>query len=167
MVIETKIDDYRFFDFSSLPDNSIVFSVESFYGKELTQKDVDAVREILADMGKWENLVKGGLTLLSDLRIININQTELQTYDKPVGAELYDPEVHIASGSCNYLITVNFRLAVEERHKREERQVKIYHRLDNIPLITVEEISGQVCNIAKWKAFKKTLETIPLEFLHR
>jgi hypothetical protein len=119
-------------------------------GRDITETDSQTVKGILNDFGKWENLIKTGLHMLSDLRIVQIEQSILQSYEKPCGIELY--EVAIGRGNLGLRLDCSIHITPEERHKREQLNVS--------PIFSVEEITNQLSNVPKWKAFEKTMKLL-------
>jgi hypothetical protein len=144
---EIIIDSYKFRNFSLAGNTTIDFAVTPIEGRDVTEADSQTVREILEDLGKWESLIETGLHMLSDLRIIQIVQATLQSYEKPYGIELYEVNIRRAFEHLNCSIHTR----PEERHRRENT---------GTAAISVEEIQGQVNNIPKWKAFKKTIQLV-------
>jgi hypothetical protein len=140
---EIEAEGYRLWNFQILK-SLVTFNVAPV-GRDAKEEDVKKVMAILDDLGKWENLVKTGLHLFSELKIGNIQQADLQDYEKPFGKEQYQ----IALKQVDENIEVAIRLTVDERHIREQKNVD--------PIFSVPEIYNQINNISKWKAFEKTL----------
>jgi hypothetical protein len=147
---EIIIDNYRFQNFSLAGNTTINFTAETIEGRDITETDSQTVRGIFNDLGKWESLIRTGLHMLSDLRITQIEQSTLQSYEKPCGIELY--EVGIGRGSLGLRLDCSIHIKLEERHKREQLNVS--------PIFSVEEITSQLTNIPKWKAFEKTMKLL-------
>jgi hypothetical protein len=60
-------------------------------------------------------------------------------------------------------IGISFSLSTEERRKREGAQIRIHRTVIEEPQVTVDEISNQIRNIAKWRNFRKTIKDLELK----
>jgi hypothetical protein len=147
---EIKIESYRFFNFRLAENTTVLFSVAVIEGRDFNGTDSQKVTGILNGLGKWESLIKGGLNVLSDLRIIQIEQSTLQSYEKSCGIESY--EVNIQRGALGLQLNCSIHIRPEERRRREQINIS--------PTLTLEEITGQLSNISKWKAFEKAMKII-------
>jgi hypothetical protein len=146
---EITIDSYKFQNFALAGGTSVTFTVETLEGRDVTEQDVPIVKDMLIDLGKWECLRETGKHLLSDLGIRQ--QATLQNYEKPFGIELYEIE-QVERNPYTDSLQCSIHIRIEERHKRESLNVN--------PIFTVEEITNQIGNIPRWKAFKKTMSII-------
>jgi hypothetical protein len=146
---EIVIDEFRFYAFLLNGTTDVMFEVVPITNRDITQEDEEVVDDILCYMGKWESLIKTSSNLLSDLGIIHPEPAVIQNLEKPSGIELY--ETQIQRVAYTERLHVRVTLEREERHRRE---------LLGVPLISVEEIQGQLCNIPKWNAFEKTMQAI-------
>jgi hypothetical protein len=153
---EEKIDieGYRFRNFRlERDDTTVYFTVDITEDRFANENDAQIVSRILDDMGKWESLVKASLHLLSDLRLRQIEPTILQSYEKPSGIELYEVGMKKVGESS---LEGEIHIRREERHKREHLKIT--------PIFTVEEVTSQLVNIPKWRAFKKAMLIIKEQF---
>jgi hypothetical protein len=100
MSIEIELGDYVFSFFQS-NNRSVSASVEHLSGVDLGEKDIERVRELLSDIGKWECMLKASLNFLYDTGLVNVQETAIKAYDKQFGAELYSLHVGIEGYSFN------------------------------------------------------------------
>jgi hypothetical protein len=147
---EIKVESYRFFNFRLAGNATVLFNVAIIEGRDFNGTDSQKVTGILNGLGKWEILIKGGLNVLSDLRIIQIEPSVLQSFERSCGIELY--EVNIQRGRLGVQLECGIHIKPEERRRREQLNIS--------PVLTVEEITSQLSNIPKWKAFEKTMKII-------
>jgi hypothetical protein len=91
-------------------------------------------------------LVKTGLYLFSELKIGNIQQGDLQHYDRSFGKELYEMDIKKTNDD---IMRGTVLLVTEERHIREEMHVE--------PIFSDSEMYNQIDNIKKWRTLEKTL----------
>lgn len=143
---EFQTESYRFVNFHQIGLN-VIFEVVPIEGRDVTDDDRTKINEFLHELGKWENVVKAGLNLLSDLTVIQVEQSILQSYEKEFGIEKYAVNIEIAS--LRQRLTVITRLSREERHRREATETS--------PVFRVQEIYDQVKNIPKWRALQKAM----------
>ena len=153
---EIKIDNYKLWDFEQIR-NDVLFKVAAVDRLGVDEADKEKIEAILNVVGKWESLIKTGLHLFSELRLIQLEQAALRNYEKTFGMEFY--ELGIDVGRFRDYFYVSFHLKPEERHKRERSHLD--------PLLPVEEIYDQIANISKWKAFEKTIKIIKEQWVNR
>jgi hypothetical protein len=146
---EIQTERYRFTDFRQ-SDRGMSFNVVKIEGEDFTEDDRGAIEVFLTDLGKWESLVKAGLNLISELRIVPVDETILQNYQKEFGSEKYSINVQI--GTSGQFLDVYMRLSREERHRRTGTGVSSF--------LQVQEIYDQLKNVPKWRAFKKAMQLI-------
>lgn len=58
-------------------------------GRDVTNDDKKKIKAFLDELWEWESLIKAGLNLVSELKIIQVDQTTLQNYHKEFGREKY------------------------------------------------------------------------------
>jgi hypothetical protein len=145
LTTEIQIESYRFWSFK-IEGNLVTFLVAHLIGRDVTEEDIKKVKAILDDLGKWENLVKTGLHLFSELKIGNIQQADLQNYDRSFGKELYEMDIKKTNDD---IMRGTVLLVTEERHIREEMHVE--------PIFSDSEMYNQIDNIKKWRTLEKTL----------
>ena len=143
---EFQTESYKFVNFHQSGSN-VIFEVVPIEGRDVTDDDRTKINEFLRELGKWENVVKAGLNLLSDLTVIQVKQSILQSYEKEFGIEKYTVNIEIAS--LHQRLTVITRLSREERHRREATETS--------PVFRAQEIYDQVKNIPKWRALQKAM----------
>jgi len=147
--VDIVISDYKFSNFRAV-DAVVSFAVGTIEGRDVSGDDANKIVELLHHLGKWENLLKTSLNLISELKIRPVDQTTLQYYQKEFGSEKYHTDAKLGKLSSNLAVTMH--LESEERRKREA--LGIDHGLH------IEEIYDQLKNIPKWISFKKMLELI-------
>jgi hypothetical protein len=121
--------------------------VEIKADREVKEEDSKIVRDMLNDLGKWETLVKGSLHLLLDLGIRQFSSATLESYEKPLGTEIYD-DIKIEK-SGDFSLDCSIHIKKEERNRRELLKIS--------PVFPINEITDQLGNVPKWRAFKKTM----------
>jgi hypothetical protein len=147
---ELMFDSYKFSEFALVGTRTVKFRVNSVTGRDFNVADKLRIENMLKDLGKWENLIKTGLHLFSELGFIHAEEATLSNYEKPFGIGLYSTAANVDSDNEN--IWVDISLAPEERQRREAANIT--------PIIQVEEIYGQLSNIPKWKTFEKTIKLL-------
>jgi len=148
-------EDYTFAEFSLLDASTVRFKVTS-QSIEVCEEDERRVEGILNNsLGKWESLMKTGLQMLSELRIIQPEQAVLQDYEKPFGMKLYNLRADV--DSLRDCIWVFVSLKPEERRRRQSANVT--------PIFQVDEVRNQLGNISKWKAFEKAMRIVKEQWL--
>jgi hypothetical protein len=151
-----EIYHYNFSEFGTIEkDKTVRIKVTPTSRSVSAEEDKEAIKLILNDIGKWENLTKTGSLLLSELGIIQPDQTMIQNYDEPSGIELYDVEFNVDDSLDFLWLFISF--ADEEEANRENAKLNI------IP--EPEKIKAQIVNIPKWKALKKTIKVVQEELL--
>ncbi|MFH0817552.1 MAG: hypothetical protein V1909_02855 [Candidatus Micrarchaeota archaeon] len=146
---EFTFGKYTFSEFSMLDNDTVRCKVQT-NSLAMTEEDANNVSGIINNMGKWENVVKTGLNLLAELGIGNLSQATTQNNEIPFEIEPYEPRASL--DGFNRCLWVFFSLTSEEYRRRENAQIN--------PIIQPEEITSQLANIPKWKAFGKTVEII-------
>ena len=152
---EIILSDYRFWKFE-LSRSSVIFCIAPYNDRRSIQEDEEKIKAILSNLGNWERLVKTGLYLLSDLKIIQLDQKATQEIEEPFGTELYEIKVAISNADWKSLLFGAICLTSEERERRKDD--KLNHD------ISVKEITNQLNNIPKWQSFEKTLKTMKAIF---
>ena len=144
------VDSYTFWNFKlDKASNTLSFCVGFLGGRDLRDEDKQTVEDMLNDLGKWETLVRTGLHLLSDLRIRQIEQATIQNYDKPLGTGIYKYTVEKADIDR---LDCSIHIKKEERERRNQLKIE--------PIFSVKEITNQLNNVPKWKAFQKTISIV-------
>lgn len=69
-----KTKKYDFFNFSQVRI-SVLVGVRRIDDQDITNKDLKELTQFFNDMGKWENLMKTGISLIEDLGISSIGET--------------------------------------------------------------------------------------------
>jgi len=140
VIVESS--DYRF-EFK-LNRSSVIFGAVRVDGNDLTADDEQRVIECLKDMGKWEATVKALSDLLTGAGLSNatsnINPSRLNAYETQL-----DKDRDVTTG--------RIYLSPEERHRRNEAP------------LSVEEISGQVENIDKWRNLQRAISSVRSVFV--
>lgn len=142
-----KTEKYKFVGFEQ-SGNHMFFFVVPVEGRDIASGDEGEIRDFLEELGKWESLIKAGLNLLSELKIVQVDDTTLQNYQKEFGSEKY--RVDIQRDTMHERLRVSIYLTAEERHRREGVGLG--------STLQVQEIYDQVKNVPKWRAFKNVLE---------
>jgi hypothetical protein len=146
---EIQTEKYKFTDFEQT-DSGISFNVVTIEENDVTEDDREEIEAFLNDLGKWESLVKAGLNLLSELKIVQVEEITLQNYQKEFGSEKY--RVNVQRGRFGRHLRVNVYLSIEERHRRAGT--------GDSSVLQVQEIYDQLKNIPKWRAFRKAMQLI-------
>ncbi|HMK94807.1 MAG TPA: hypothetical protein VK536_05330 [Candidatus Limnocylindrales bacterium] len=147
-VIETE--GYRFWNFKG-GDNLVTFNVIPLFGRDLNKKELDKLEAMLDDLGKWENLVKSGQTLLSELKMVTLQPADAVNYEKPYGPDQYETAINQVD---NKTLEVSIRLVNDESCIREERKME---------LLSVKEIWDQISNLSKWRCMHKAIEDLHIK----
>jgi len=140
-----QTEKYEFADFEQA-DSGISFNVVPIERRDVADDDKEEIEAFLKDLGKWESLVRAGLNLLSELKIIQVDETTLRNYEKEFGNEKY--RVNVQRDSSDRHLRVHMRLSREERHRRASS------------FLQVQEIYDQLKNAPKWRVFKKAMQLI-------
>jgi hypothetical protein len=88
------VGNYRFYSFLATR-TGVTFCVARLDGEDVNEGDRNGTIAILDELGKWENVIKTGLHLLSELKIVQVDQTTLQNYERIFGRELYSFQAEI------------------------------------------------------------------------
>ena len=145
-----KTKKYDFFDFSQ-GRISVLVGVRRIDDQNITNEDLEELTQFFNDMGKWESLMKMGISLIEDLGIIPISETIKENYQKEFGAENYIIELERPD---ERVVRVELRLTNEECLRRSGGE-----RGSGIRLLE-EEIIRQVKNVPKWRALIKIISQI-------
>lgn len=144
-----KTEKYDFFDFFQTPV-SVQVGIRRVDEQNITNEDLEELGQFFNDMGKWQSLMKAGISLIEDLGIFSISETIKETYQKEFGAENYIIELERAD---ERVMRVKLRLTSEECLRRSEG------KRDSMQL-PEEEIIRQVKNVPKWRALSKVISQI-------
>lgn len=157
---EIFIDDYKFDNFrmEGRDTSTIFFDAARVDRNDVTNEDKEKIVNMLSELGKWEALVRTGFNLLSEMGIGPFERATLDGCEKKFGVELY--EFRAVQWRRNpYCSTFEIHLKVDERHRREDRNIE--------PIFSTKEIYDQITNIPKWKAFEKTMKIIKEQWTNR
>jgi hypothetical protein len=151
---DIQVESYKFMNFEQ-QDKTVYFCVVPIEGRDVvTNDDIEPLNKFLDDnLGKWENLVKAGLNLVSELGIVPVDETTLGKYQKEFGSENY--RINVQRDDFGRSLHVHVCFSAKERHRREASALSLR--------LKVQEIYGQLKNIPKWKAFEKAIELIRKE----
>jgi len=153
---EIVLGNYKFSDFTISNSSTVCFKATNNNSSYATQEDSEFIKdEINNNLGKWESVIKTGIHVFAELGIIQPEQTTLQNYEKSFGMELYECKVSLSlRDNC---IWVSISLTQGELQKRQGANVS--------PIIQIQEITNQMRNIPKWRAFGKTMKIIKEQWI--
>jgi hypothetical protein len=145
-----ELEGYRFWNFRS-GDNLVTFDVMPLFGRNLKKEELEEVEAILDDLGKWENTIKAGLHLFSELKLVNYMPGDFALNDKPFGSKFYETAVNQVNDKT---LEVNVRLIQDERCIRDQRMKE--------PL-SVTELHDQLSNVGKWRVLRKAVADLKIK----
>lgn len=145
-----KTEKYDFFDFSQARI-SVLVGIRRIDDQNITNEDLEELKQFFNDMGKWESLMKMGISLIEDLAILPTSETVKEKYQKEFGAEKYNIELERANDN---LVRAKLTLTNEECLRRSEGE-----RGSGVQLLK-EEITRQVKNVPKWRVLTKIISRI-------
>jgi hypothetical protein len=155
---EIIIDYYKFKNFYSVGENSVIFNVECT--KDANEANKAEIESLLKDIGKWDCLVSLGVFLLSDLKNIHLlaPKNNPEKYLTKFGVDLYKPAVitlgEKAKETDNLPLTLKVTIELNETELQKRRDLQMY------PTLKQDEIMKQVENIPKWIVFQKFLSSL-------
>lgn len=147
---EFRTEKYDFFDFSQTPI-SVQVGIRRIDDQNITEEDLKELKQFFNDMGKWEGLMKMGISLIEDLAVLPISKTIKENYQKESGAEKYIIKFDRANEN---LVRAKLRLTKEECLRRSEGK-----RGSGVQLLKVE-IIRQLKNVPKWRGLTKITSQI-------
>jgi len=126
-------------------ENRVLVWVNRIDRLKIDDSEVEELRGLINDIGKWETLVTIVNCLIGDLGFTSDSQ-EVREY----GKDLYN--IKVERGEPPYtkeVVVFTFQLSKEELNKREALRAE---------MLTENEIVNQLKNIQKWRALLKTIE---------
>jgi len=148
---EFKTEKYDFFDFEQRRI-SVGVGIRRVDEQNITDGDIEELRQFFNDIGKWESLMKTGISLIEDTGITSISETIREKYQKEIGPEKYN--INIERVENGYLARASLSLTREECLKRSQG------RSDSGIQLPLEEIVEPVRNITKWRTLIKTINQV-------
>lgn len=139
-----QTDRYNFAEFSR-EDRTVLVKIIPVENRGVTEDDVREIEKFLCEIGKWETLVKAGLNLLSELKIVQIEEEAMSYYEREFGPQRYN--LRVTRDRFNKRIDVRIWLTTEERRRRGEE------------VLPIQEVYRQIKNIPKWRNFIKSNST--------
>jgi len=121
-------------------NKSVLIFVEPVYKRETTNEDLDKLKLLLNDLGKWETFVELWKSFLEDL---GIKKPENHV-KREFGMERYTLEWHKEKDFIGIKIT----LTPEESLRRSKGRTRC-------EMLPVDEIRMQLMNLPKWGFLKK------------
>ena len=144
---ELTIGNYKFGEFTQ-ERYGVTFQVTRIDEYAVTRDDETKINSILKELGKWENVVKAGLYLLSELKLITVDATFLHEYEKRFDSEIY--QITAETTGFERLYFVRIMLSQEEGRRRTANGLG--------DILQLQEIYDQLKNVPKWEALQKALK---------
>jgi len=146
-----KTEKYRFcFKLLRVPvteRSPVIVDTYLIERRKVTDEDIHELEEYFDDMGKWENFVKAGKSLLQDLGIpIKIEKEEKREF----GVEKYEKQLEKTDYDKSIMVTI--KLTAKEISRRSARSKNV--------MLPPKEIREQLKNVPKWQTLKKTLSEL-------